>query len=91
MKKQGSCFERPDFIMGNRNRKSVRRTITEAGWWSLEQDLVARAGLDSWYKISIRWIDGRWCRTGFRWCRKMVAGLGLVSAGARRWSLVQDW
>ena len=86
---QGCCFERPNFIMANRNRKSVRRTIAESGWWSLEQDLVAGAGLDSWYKTSIRWIDGHWCRNVFRWCRKMVAGLGLVSAGAGRWSVVQ--
>ena len=51
------------------NRKSVRRTIVTAGWWSLDQDLVAGAGLDSWYKADIRWIGGRWCRTGFHWCR----------------------
>ena len=84
------------------NRKSVRRTVAAAGWWSLEQDLVAGAGLGSWYKTGNRWIGGCWCRTGFCWCRKMVAGSGLVSAGAGRWSLVvsagvgkwslvQDW
>ena len=64
------------------NRKSVRRTIAAAGWWSLEQDLVAGTGLDSWYKTGIRWIGGRWCRTSFCWCRKLVAGSGLVVAGA---------
>ena len=52
---------------------------------------VVGAGLDSWYKTGIRWIGGRWCRTGFRWYRKIVAGLGLVSASAGRWSLVKDW
>ena len=79
------------------NRKSVRRTIAAAGWWSLEQDLVAGAGLDSWYKTGIRWIGGRWCKNGFRGCRKMVAGSGLVVAGsglvvagAGKWSLVQE-
>ena len=46
--------------------------------------------------------DGRWFRTGICWYRKVVAGSGLVvagaelggllvSAGAGRWSLVQDW
>ena len=96
------------------NRKSVRRTVAAAGWWSLEQDLVAGAGLDSWYKTGSRWIGGRWFRTGICWCRKVVAGSGLVaacicwcrkavagsglvaagaelvSAGAERWSLLQE-
>ena len=58
----------------------------------MEQDLVAGAGLDSWYKTGIRWIgvrwfllvqeDGHWFRTGIYWCRKVVAGSGLVVAGA---------
>ena len=80
------------------NQKSVRRTIAATGWWSLEQDLVTGVGLDSRYKTGIRWISGRWCRTGFCWCRKGVAGSGLVVAGAElvvagagRWSLVQGW
>ena len=40
----------------------------------------------------------RWFRTGSCWCRKVVAGLGLVAAsaelvvaGAGRWSLEQEW
>ena len=75
------------------NRNSVRQTVAAAGWWSLEQDLVAGAGLASWYKTDSRWIDGRWCRTGICWYRKVVAGSGLVAAGAElvvagagRWS-----
>ena len=69
------------------NRKSVRRTIAAAGWWSLEQDLVAGAGLDSWYKTGIRWIGGRRCRTSFCWCRKLVAGSGwyLLVQESGRW------
>ena len=60
----------------------------------LEQDLVAGAGLDCSYKTGIRWIGGRWFRTGICWCRKGFAGPGLVvvvSAGAGKLSLVQDW
>ena len=63
------------------NRNSVRRTVVAAGWWSLEQDLVAGAGLDSWYKTDSRWIGGRWCMTGICWRRKVVVGSGLVAAG----------
>ena len=63
------------------NRKSVRWTVAAAGWWSLEQDLVASAGLDSWYKTGSRWIGDHWCRTDICWCRKVVAGSGLVPAG----------
>ena len=43
----------------------------------------------------------RWFMTGICWCRKVVAGPGLVVAGAElvvvvsseagKWSLVQDW
>ena len=63
------------------NRKGVQGTIAAAGLWSLEQDLVARAGLDSWYKTGIRWIVGRWFRTGICWCRKVFTGPELVAAG----------
>ena len=41
------------------NRKSVRRTVATAGWWSLEHDLVAGAGLDSWYQTGSCSIGGR--------------------------------
>ena len=47
----------------------------------MEQDLVAGAGLESWYKTGIRWIGGRWSRTGICWCRRVFAGPGLVVAG----------
>ena len=63
------------------NRKSKKHTIATAGWWLLEQDLVAGAGLDSWYKTGIRWIGVRWFRTGICWCRKVFTGPGLVVAG----------
>ena len=88
MTKQGCCFERPKFIMAN--RKCVRQTVTTAGWWLLEQDLVAGAGLDSWYKTGSRWISGHWFRIGICWCRKVVADAGLVAAAAGKWLLVQD-
>ena len=52
-----------------------------AGWWSLGQDLVTGAGLDSWYKTGIHWIGGRWFRTGICQCRKVFAGPELVVAG----------
>ena len=73
------------------NRNNIRRTVTAAGWWSLEQDLVAGAGLESCYKTGSHWIGDCWCRNGICWCRKVVAGSGLVSAGSGRWSQVQDW
>ena len=85
MTKQGCCFERPNFIMAN--RKSGKRTANNRR----DRMAIVGTGLDSWYKTGIRWIGGRWCRTGFCWCRKMVAGLGMVSACAGRWSLVLDW
>ena len=47
----------------------------------MEQDLVAGADVDSWYKLGIRWIGGRWFRTGICWCRKVFAGPELVVAG----------
>ena len=47
----------------------------------MEQDLVTGAGLDSWYKTGSRWIGGRWFRIGICWCRKVVAGSGLIFAG----------
>ena len=72
-------------------RNSVRRIVTVAEWWLLEQDLVAGADLDSYYKTGSRWIGGRWSRTGICWCRKVVADSGLVAAGVGRWSLIQNW
>ena len=73
MTKQECCFERPNFIMANRkSKKSVRRTIAATGM------VIVGAGLDSWYKTGIRRIGGRWCRTGFCWCRKVVTGSGLL-------------
>ena len=81
MTKQGCSSKGQTLLWRIVNRKSVRRTIGAAGWWSLEQDLVAGAGLDSWYKTGIRWIGGCWCRTGIYWRRKVFAGSGLVVAG----------
>ena len=51
--------------------------------------MVAGAGLDSWCKTGSHWIGGNWYSTGSCCCRKVVAGSGLVAAGAGRWSLVQ--
>ena len=81
MTRQGCSSKGQTLLWWIVNRKSIRRTIAAAGWWSLEQDLVAGGGLNSWYKTGIRWIGGHCFRTGICWCRKVFAGLGLVVAG----------
>ena len=55
MTKQGGCFERPNFIMANRNRNIVRQQVAVARRWSLMQDLVAGAELDCWCKTGGHW------------------------------------
>ena len=96
MTKQGCCFERPNFIMANRklekrtaNNRRDRMVIVGAGSsrWSRSGQLV-----QNWYSLDRRslvqdWFqlvqeDGRWFRTGICLCRKVVAGSGLVVAGA---------
>ena len=64
------------------NRNSVRRTVAADGWWSLEEELVAGVGLDSWYKTGSRWIGGHLCRISICWCRKVVICSGLVAGGS---------
>ena len=63
------------------NQKNEQQNIATAGWWSFEQNLVTGAGLDSRYQTGIRWIGGRWFRTGICWRRKVFAGPGLVVTG----------
>ena len=44
--------------------------------------------MQDWYLLMQE--GGRWFRTGSCRCRKVVAGLGLVAAGAGKWLLEQD-
>ena len=78
MTKQGGCFERSNFIMTNRNRKSYSGCrFVKSRNWLVVQDLVTGAGQDCWCETGSRWMSGL-----------VVAGAGLVAAAAGRWSLV---
>ena len=71
-------FERPNFIMAK--CKSKKRTANNRRG----RVVIIGAGSSRWRRI---WIAG----TRLVFVGLVVAGLGLVSASARRCSLVQDW
>ena len=74
MIKQVGCFERPNFIMLNRNRKSYRKhwLVKLRNRW-LVQYFVTGAGLDCP------------CETDSHWCAGLVAAVvRLVVAGGGR-------
>ena len=97
MTKQGGCFERPHFIMANRNRNIVRRMPVRK-----IQELVVSAGTRRWCRTGLLvqdWVanaslvvrsGGHWCRTCSCCCRTGSCCCRKVVVGAGRWSLVQE-
>ena len=81
MTKQGGCFKRPNFIMGNHNRNIVRRMLVlKFQELVVVQGLVGGAAWDCWCKTGSHWESGL-VVTG---AGLVVAVVGLVAAGAEK-------
>ena len=46
------------------------------------------AGAGKWSLVQ---VGGGWSRAGSCWCRKVLAGAGLVADGAGMWLPLQGW